>query len=71
MRRVKRLSRRSWSSVRAVPMGETALAKPGLVQGDHVQVAFDDHHLVLGADGLAGLVQAVEQAAFVEQRRLG
>ncbi len=38
-----------------------------LVQGDHVQVALDDHHLVFRADGLARLVQPIEQAALVEE----
>ena len=41
------------------------------MQGDDVQVAFDDHGLIGGPDRLARLVQPEEQAAFVEERRLG
>ena len=43
------------------------VGEAGLVQGDHIQVALDDHHLVLGADGLAGRIEPVEQAALVEK----
>ena len=40
------------------------------MHGDHIQVTFHDHHLVGGADRFAGAIQAVQQAALVEQHSL-
>jgi hypothetical protein len=51
--------------------GRDGVGKAGLVQGDHVQVAFDEHHLVAGADLLASPVEAVKQPPFIEDRGLG
>ena len=42
-----------------------------LMQAHHVHVAFDDHQAFEVGARLAGLVQTVELAALVEQRRLG
>ena len=42
-----------------------------LVHHDHIHVAFHDHRLVFAADGFARFIQPIQQAAFVEQVRLG
>ncbi len=48
-----------------------SVLEPGLVDGDHVEVAFHDDGLVGCPDGFARPVQPVEQAALAEERRLG
>ena len=46
------------------------IGEPGLIGGDHIQIALDDHDLIFAADRFAGFVEAVEQVAFIEQHAL-
>jgi len=46
------------------------VGEPCLMQHNHIQVAFHNHHLVGRADRLACLVQSVQQAPLIKQGRL-
>ena len=53
------------------PQGRHGIANTVLGEHDHIHIAFNDDDAVGRADGIACLEQAVELAAFREQRSLG
>ncbi len=44
------------------------MVEPGLMERDHVHVAFDHHRIALLARGVAGVRQAEQHPAFMEER---
>jgi hypothetical protein len=42
----------------------------GKHQAEHVDLAFDEEHALLAADGVLGVVQVVEQSTLVKDRGL-
>ena len=40
------------------------------MRGDDIHVAFDDHHLLLLANGAVGQVEAIDHVRFVKELRL-